>query len=420
MRFTNAMMMEHETLGPGVIGQESSGVQSLRVPPGGGGIIELDRILGLKAFEAYEYTPDGIPTVHHKDGATVRTVVWDDDKDTVTTTSSVTSNTRRGEFADVACLTMSDSPFGASSFAKGRVRNSAAMSRIGIKHLYTARPWSSVDEVYHVRARRYSPFEGRFICRDPIGYAGAASQYIYCMGDPINHVDPSGLAVFEIGGTNSIDDPAGLRHTGGRLFEAIGFPGEAYVFGNGPTSSSLDSSHPQLLADANRIANEVCRSIIRLAKASSDERIMPVGHSRGGAIANVVAREVDGVDILILLDPVGEIRDPRFPFRDTVFQSSSQRTIDVRPTAGDGNCTDHFRSFTQPNYLSRLPFWRIQQNPNATNRANRMTHGGLGGNPVVPVRTFFTPYGDSTDITRQDSEQDFPRLIRDLAGDCEP
>ncbi|MDX2176099.1 MAG: RHS repeat-associated core domain-containing protein [Candidatus Sumerlaeia bacterium] len=174
-------------------------MQTLRVPPGGGGIIELDRIFGLKAVEAYEYTPYGIPTVHYKDGAMVRTVVWDDDKDTVTTTSSVTSNTRRGEFADAAYLTMSDSPFGASSFDKGRVRNSAAMSRIGIKHLYMARPWIPVGEVYHIRARWYSPFEGRFITLDPIGYAGGASQYMYCMGDSIDFIDPFGEAPLDWG-----------------------------------------------------------------------------------------------------------------------------------------------------------------------------------------------------------------------------
>ena len=42
--------------------------------------------------------------------------------------------------------------------------------------------------------RYYDPSGGRWITRDPIGYAGGSNLYGYVDGDPVNAVDPSGLA----------------------------------------------------------------------------------------------------------------------------------------------------------------------------------------------------------------------------------
>ncbi|MDX2177578.1 MAG: RHS repeat-associated core domain-containing protein [Candidatus Sumerlaeia bacterium] len=70
---------------------------------------------------------------------------------------------------------------------------SAAQSSIGLKFLFTARPWTPVGELYHLRARWYSPLEGRFLTMDPIGYDGGSNVYMYCGGDPVNWVDPWGL-----------------------------------------------------------------------------------------------------------------------------------------------------------------------------------------------------------------------------------
>jgi uncharacterized protein RhaS with RHS repeats len=49
--------------------------------------------------------------------------------------------------------------------------------------------------MYNLRARHYSPTFGRFLARDPIGYAGGSNLYAYCAGDPVNFTDPWGLDV---------------------------------------------------------------------------------------------------------------------------------------------------------------------------------------------------------------------------------
>lgn len=42
-----------------------------------------------------------------------------------------------------------------------------------------------------MRARYYSPREGRFIAEDSTGFGGGANQYAYVTGDPMSAIDPS-------------------------------------------------------------------------------------------------------------------------------------------------------------------------------------------------------------------------------------
>ena len=48
--------------------------------------------------------------------------------------------------------------------------------------------------LYYYRARHYSPMLGRFVQPDPIGYRGGVNLYAYVRNDPLNLIDPSGLA----------------------------------------------------------------------------------------------------------------------------------------------------------------------------------------------------------------------------------
>jgi len=46
----------------------------------------------------------------------------------------------------------------------------------------------------HMRARAYDPGTGRFLSPDPIGYGDGPNIYAYAGGDPVNRIDPWGLA----------------------------------------------------------------------------------------------------------------------------------------------------------------------------------------------------------------------------------
>ncbi len=43
-----------------------------------------------------------------------------------------------------------------------------------------------------MEARYYAPSLGRFVSRDPIGFASGINLYAYCYGNPINYWDPEG------------------------------------------------------------------------------------------------------------------------------------------------------------------------------------------------------------------------------------
>jgi RHS repeat-associated protein len=58
---------------------------------------------------------------------------------------------------------------------------------------YTGREWDKETGLYYYRARFYDPMEGRFISKDPIGFAGGINLYSYVGQNSINRTDPTGL-----------------------------------------------------------------------------------------------------------------------------------------------------------------------------------------------------------------------------------
>jgi RHS repeat-associated protein len=65
-------------------------------------------------------------------------------------------------------------------------------SSIGNAYGFTGRRLDTETGFYYYRARFYSPERGRFVQRDPLGYADGMGVYAYVGNNPVNFIDPSG------------------------------------------------------------------------------------------------------------------------------------------------------------------------------------------------------------------------------------
>ena len=88
-----------------------------------------------------------------------------------------------------------------TSFIQGyRYTDYGITARIGSgvfnEFAYTQGIWDELTGLYYLNARFYNPVDGRFLTQDP--YRGSNDQpdtwhlYGYCIGNPINFIDPSG------------------------------------------------------------------------------------------------------------------------------------------------------------------------------------------------------------------------------------
>ena len=101
-----------------------------------------------------------------------------------------------------------------------------ATSLFGNPALYAGRTWDAESGLYYNRARYYDPMLGRFLTRDPAGFAGGINLYAYVGNGPINGRDPSGMDTFK----DLIPPPdehgknaAAATVTGGGIAVVVGF-----------------------------------------------------------------------------------------------------------------------------------------------------------------------------------------------------
>ncbi len=64
--------------------------------------------------------------------------------------------------------------------------------------IYCGYRFDAETQLYYVRNRTYSPVLGRWIQRDPIGYASGINLYGYVEGEPTGNSDPGGTIVYAL------------------------------------------------------------------------------------------------------------------------------------------------------------------------------------------------------------------------------
>lgn len=177
---------------------------------------------------------------------------------------------------------------------------------------FTGELQDTTTGLVNLRARWYSTGQGRFTARDPFAGISIRPQtialYPYAENAPVNAIDPSGnLAIFIAGANNEYQDP--------NVIDEINTPG-VWIGGR-----EIQARHPQVgevvLASWSSM-NLIREKILEVHRSCSNEPIILVGHSLGGAVAMAVSRTLSDdlwanaseqapIDLLVTIDPVNSL-----------------------------------------------------------------------------------------------------------------
>ena len=152
----------------------------------------------------------------------------------------------------------------------------SAASTIGNTRMFTGREYDTETGLYYYRARYYSPTTGRFLQRDPVGYASGNNFYTYCESNPVNAIDPYGLLTIIVHGIGS-NNGEGFSGALGDYLKANGERVVEYYW-----SGSLLALGEQSEVSANLAG--MLENARRLADATGED-LNIISHSQGTRIA---------------------------------------------------------------------------------------------------------------------------------------
>jgi RHS repeat-associated protein len=117
--------------------------------------------------------------------------------ETTTVTEVALGNHRNGQYSITAMTTSTGAVaerYAYTAYGQPTILNASGTvltsSKVGNRYTYTGREWDETLGLHHFRARWMSPPAGRFLGRDPIGYADGDALYLDVMA--IVGLDPSG------------------------------------------------------------------------------------------------------------------------------------------------------------------------------------------------------------------------------------
>jgi len=113
---------------------------------------------------------------------------------------------------------------------------------------FAGRPRDKETGLYFNEARYYDPIDGRFISKDPIGFAGGdVNQFNYTQGNPINRNDPRGLEfvimVYEFGKKGGKTYEATITVSSDVSGKTVKIPGSSWPNPNNPNPGIAEGDY---------------------------------------------------------------------------------------------------------------------------------------------------------------------------------
>ena len=146
-----------------------------------------------------------------------------------------------------------------------------------LEHLYRGERWDANLAAYDLRARLYTPANGRFLTQD--SFAGFASdprslhKYAYTHNDPVNGIDPSGhFGIISVGGLNiNIGSSIAFLGTRAGMTAVAKFSAElAFEYATGIPVVTSPKGMLQAVRSLKSVGGDLASGAIKRLKAGRD------------------------------------------------------------------------------------------------------------------------------------------------------